>query len=288
LLDSFEANEEAVSEALTEVTTERDGLLTEVIALREQVAASAPLQEKIDTMIVGQAEWKKEQHALLVSESQQYAWRAERAESAAKEKLESAQRQFSETGLEALIEEMRKLVAQHNIPQPDIWNLSKGTNPFLLTLWGWDILKAKYFVALTQGYREPTEAFRQLLLRHLKAGLPIHGTVPDPIEHLGIKLEVMRMMASRWPGVMEQAQRQVDEIEAQERAQAMLNNNMRLAEQQTELARRGYGREPIGQPEPQADPHFWNGFIPANPEWKGSEAVRPLEDDGPSEPFEDR
>ena len=278
-------------EALAPVTEEREALLAEVSTLREETVKSGPLREQLDKMIAENADWKKEQHKLLVAENQQYAWRSERAENAAKETIEANRRLFSSSGQEALMSEIARLFAVHNIPMPDIWNLPKGTNPLLLTLWGWSSIKSQYFVALTQRYPEPSDAFRQFLIKHLTAGLPIRGAMPDPIEHLPVKLEILRLMCSRWPGVMESAQRQVDEVQAQERAQAMLNNNLRLADQQTELARRGYGRDPIRveAKNETADPGRWSGFIPANPEWNGSDIVRPLEDeDGPSIPFEDR
>ena len=278
----------AAEETLEPMTAERDALLTEVTALREQVTTLTPVQDQLNAMIAENADWKKAQHALLVGENQQRCWDAQRAENAAKEIREQNQLLFSSSRQEALMTEMARLVERHNIPMPDIWNLPKGTNPLLLTLWGWDRLKAGYFIALTQGYPEPTEAFRQLLFKHLKAGLPIHGAAPDPIEHLGVKLEVLRMMAARWPGMMESAQRQVDEIEAQERGQALLNNNLLLADQQRELAMRGYGRSEIGQPEVKQvfEPGHWDGFIPAAPERRTLE--QPLEDHyGPSEPWED-
>lgn len=277
-------------EALIPLTDEHSALLVEVSGLREEAVKSGALQEQLDKMIAEQAAWKAEQHKLLVSANQEYCWKAQRAEAAAKETMESARQEFSQKGYASLLDETKRLVEVHNIPMPDIWTLPKGYNPLLLTLWGWSVLKAQYFVALTQGYPEPTESFRQMLIKYLTAGLPIHGAMPDPIENLPIRLEVMRMMCSRWPGVMEQAQRQVDEAQARKQAQAMLNNNKLLADQQTELARRGYGRDPIRveAKNETTDPGRWSGFIPANPEWKGSDYARPLEDDGPSIPFEDR
>ena len=277
----------AADEALAPVTAERDSLLAEVTTLREQVTTLTPVQDQLNAMIAENADWRKAQHALLVGENQQRCWASQRAENNAKEIREQNNLLFSSGRQESLMTEIARLVKVHNIPQPDIWNLPKGINPLLLTLWGWDRIKAGYFVAFTEGYPEPTEAFKQMLFRHLKAGLPIHGTMPDPIEHLGVKLDVLRMMAARWPGVMEQAQRRVDEIEAQERGQAMFNTNRLLADQQRELAMRGYGRSEIGQPEVKQvfEPGHWDGFIPAAPERRTLE--QPLEDDGPSEPWED-
>lgn len=237
-------------------------------------AELADLKTNLDSKIV---EARKE----LVSSAQEHEWKAIRAENSAKELMESAQRQFSTTGLEALLEAMKRLVEFHKIPMPDIWHLPHDVNPLLLELWGWPRIKSQLFVGYTKSYPEPTAEFRQLLFKYLRARLPIHGTMPDPVEHLGVRLEVMQMMCARWPGVMESAQRQVDELEAQERGQAMLNNGRLLAEQQVELSRRGYGRSEIGVPqesETQTDPHHWNGFIPCNP------PIRPVsQDDDPNE-----
>jgi len=277
----------AAEEALSPVTAERDALLVEVSGLREQAEKSGPLQAQLDAMIAENAAWKAAQHELLVAENQRYCWDAERARNDANEKLKSAQRQFSTTGLEALLAEMRRLVEVHNIPQPDIWALPENVSPLLLELWGWPRIKAQIFVALTRGYPEPTESFRQLLIRCLAAALPIYeGRPPDPVENLSTKLEVLRMMASRWPGVWESAQRQVDQVQVQRQALAMQNNVMSLAAQQQDLARMGYGREPIAVQESASSiplsehvlgccckhcggtgrpSDLWSGEIPADP-----------------------
>jgi hypothetical protein len=76
------------------------------------------------------------------------------------------------------------------------------------------------------------------------------------------------MMCERWPGVLESAQRQVTEEQIHRQADFMRDRTYELAQQQTALAQRGYGRESLGVPqesETQTNPHFWNGFIPANP-----------------------
>ena len=261
LLDSFEVHEEAVSEALTTITTERDALLVEVTALREQAVKNGPLQEQINKMIAEQAEWKATQHQLLVAENQAYCWKAQRAEREAHDTLASAKQQFSKTGLEALLDEMKRLVEVHGIPQPDIWNLPENVNPLLLTLWGWSSIKASLFVGYTRSYPKPSEDFKNTLQRCLTARLPIYssgmvtpleqlGIEPDPtavrndgpkpIEHLSVKIEVLMMMAQRWPGVLNEVQRRVDEEQVRRQAEAVRNNNDRLDAQQRDLARMGY------------------------------------------------
>jgi hypothetical protein len=256
--------------ALSAITGERDtayGVLCLATQSALQLTATkgelADLKANLDA-------WKAEQKKLLVAEAQQHQWDAERAERAAKETREAARQEFSKKGYEALLDAMRSLVERHKLSEPDIWSLPKNINPLFLTLWpGWTPIKAQYFVAFTQGYPEPNEGFRQMLIRCLTASLPSYGGIkPDPVENLGVRLEVLYMMCERWPGVLESAQRQVTEEQIHRQADFMRDRTYELAQQQTALAQRGYGRESLGVPqesETQTNPHFWNGFIPANP-----------------------
>ena len=171
-------------EALPVVTRERDqaqGIM--VIAIQSALQGSAAKAE-LAKVLAEQNEWKAEQHQLLVVEARQCKWDADKSRRDAKELMESAQRQFSTTGLEALIDEMKRLVEVHNISMPDIWNLPKDVNPLLLELWGWPRIKSQLFVGYVKSYPEPTAEFRQLLFKYLRARLPIHGTMSNPIEHL--------------------------------------------------------------------------------------------------------
>ena len=199
-------------------------------------------------------EWKAEQTKLIVAEAQQCKWDAQRAERAGKEVMEAARQEFTKKGYDALLDAMRDLVAANNIPQIDIWNLPKNVNPLFLTLWqGWTPIKAQLFVAFTQSYPEANEGFVQAFARCLIARLPIQGNItPDPVENRDVKIEVLTLMASRWPGVLEQVQKRVDETQINRQTTFLRNHYADMAAAQSESARRGEGRSPIGEPEPES------------------------------------
>jgi hypothetical protein len=227
----------------------------------------------------------------LVEESQQNMFKAQRAENVAKDTLQSAQRQFSVNGLEVLMTAMRDLIAAHNIPLPDIWDLPKNVNPLFLTLWpGWTRIKAQIFVALTNNYKEPTEGFRQMFLRCLSSSLPVlYGVPSDPVEHRQTKVEVMTMMSEHW-NIMSDIQREFEALQIERQAAFLRNHNAAMSAQEHEDAARGMGRTPISVAEPASitgcppgEPHLagcvccacggngsvesnWSGFIPASPE----------------------
>jgi type I restriction enzyme, S subunit len=87
-------------EALPAVTTERDTLLTEVSALREQAAKVAPLETELADLRTNFDSKVADMREDLVAESQEYCWKAERAENAAKDKMAEAQRQFGITDIQ--------------------------------------------------------------------------------------------------------------------------------------------------------------------------------------------
>jgi hypothetical protein len=289
---------------LVPVVTERDQaqgvLCIAVQAALQGSAAKAELTDlrmNFDSKVAGMRQE-------LVAEAQAREWKAQRSESEARDTLQSAQRQFSNKGLEALLDAMRNLVKSNNIPEPDIWSLPPNVNPLLLTLWpDWTPIKASLFVGFMKSYPEPTEPFKQALECCLKARLPVHsrgmliplerlGIAPDPmpselssgpkpIEHLAEKIEVLTMMAQRWPGVMEEIQRRVDEEQVRRAADAMRQQTYELSAQQQELARQGYGRSEIGVQEKSATGYEGECIDPANcccPKHNGLPAhLRPYE-----------
>jgi hypothetical protein len=285
LLVSFEKvevqAETAASKLLPATIAERDTLLARVNELEPLVARVAELE----TFKATNDEWRAEQVRALTAESQQNMFKAQRSENQAKDTMESAQRQFSVNGLEVLMDAMRDLIAANNIPEPDIWNLPKNVNPLLLTLWpGWTRIKAQIFVGLTNSYKEPTEGFRQKLLRCLSAGLPVfQGVLPDPIEHREAKLAVMTLMAEHW-NIMSDIQQQFEQIQIDRQAAFLRNHYAQMSAQEHDTAQRGMGRTPIGQQEPASSVPLsehglncsckvcggpppasdWNGYIPAD------------------------
>jgi len=240
---------EAAETALKTVQTALDVANAKVVELEPSALRLPGLEAELSTLKTANDEWKAEQHKLLVAEAQQCKWDAQRAEREAKEALKTAQAEFTKKGYDALLDAMRDLVAANKIPQIDIWNLPKNVNPLFLTLWpGWSPTKAQYFVALTQGYPEPTESFRQMLIRCLTAALPIYGGIkPDPVENLAVKTEVLLMMCQqpRWNGVLEAAQRQVTEEQIHRQAEFMRMHYADLAAAQHASSLRGEGRTEI-------------------------------------------
>jgi hypothetical protein len=245
---------EVAETALIPLTGERDTLLARVNELQPLADRLPGVEAELSTLKAGNDEWKAEQHKLLVAEAQQCKWDAQRAERESKEALKTAQAEFTKKGYDALLDAMRDLVAANKISQPDIWNLPKNVNPIFLTLWqNWTLTKAQYFVALTQGYPEPNEGFRQMLIRCLTAALPIYGGIkPDPVENLAVKTEVLMMMCQqpRWNGVLESAQRQVEEEQIHRQAAFLRNHYADLAAAQHASSLRAEGRTPISVEEP--------------------------------------
>jgi hypothetical protein len=230
--------------SLKEITTERDTLAAKVVELQPLADKAGELDALKLTFDSRVADARKE----LVSESQQRQFAAERAERAAADRLQEAERKFSTSGLEVLMDAMRNLIETHYIPQPDIWSLPKNVNPFYLTLWpDWTPIKAQLFVYFTQTYTEPTEGFKQELLRLL---LPttFEGAPSAPVADISTKIEVMSMMASRWQ-VLAQIQRQVEQRQVEILGQHMLNNSLSLAAQERDHIAQGLTREAQIQPQ---------------------------------------
>jgi hypothetical protein len=243
-----------------------------VSAANAKVAELEPIAARVVELETFKADvdsWKAEQVRALTEEATKKLWAAERARNEAQNTLQSAQRQFSNKGFEVLMEAMRDLVAANNLPQPDIWNLPKNVNPLLLTLWpGWTPIKASLFVGFMKSYPEPNDFFKQALERCLKERLPAHSSgiliplerlgiesdsivtnprsEPRTIEHLTEKIEVLTMMASRWPGVLEEVQRRVEAEQVRRQADFLRAHNSQLARQASDMARMGYGRSEIG------------------------------------------
>jgi len=270
--DAREAAESALKtaqDALAAANAKVAELEPPALRLAAVEAELAVLKSEFDARITAMREE-------LVEEAKQREWKAQRSESEARDTLQSAQRQFSNKGFEALMDAMRNLVESNNIPQPDIWNLPENVNPLYLTLWGWSPIKASLFAAFTKSYPEPTEQFKQALERCLVARLPVRGsdlipleqlgiepdpTVmrtegPKPTEHLTEKIEVLMMMCERWPGVLAKVQRRVEDEQVRRQADAMRHNTAMLEAQQQDLKRLGYGKDELI--EPLIDTH-WEG-----------------------------
>jgi hypothetical protein len=233
------AAEDRLDEAknsLKEITAERDTLLPlQIIA--DKVG---PLQEQLDKVLAEQNEWKAEQTRLLTGEVTQKLFAAQATLRDANATMAEAQSRFGQAGLQLLLDEVQKLITQHNIVEPDPASLPAGISSMLLTLWNHTPAYASVALSYAQSFREPSDNFKQTLLRVMMAGLPTYEGMPqsDPIENLGVKREVLTSMATKW-NVLSEVQRQFDSIQIQRQGQFLLNNNLQLAVQEDWQKRTG-------------------------------------------------
>lgn len=240
LLDAFETEEaKAAATAATE-NAELAAANTELATLREQVAKVAPLEAELadlrtnfDSKIV---EARKE----LVSSAQEHEWKAARAENAAKETLQDAQRQFGARGQQILLDFVQTLVEQFNIPEPDPSALPNGISPLVLTLWGHSAVRAQLMIAYAKSFPEPSDNFKQTVLRFMSR--------PDSTPDFNVRREVLIAMAVKW-SVFNELQRITDAKDLQRRADFLRNSNAILQRTEMELTRKGYGRTEIGHEE---------------------------------------
>jgi hypothetical protein len=233
--------------SLAAVVAERDTLVAKIAEL-EPLASQLPgLAAELSTLTTANDEWRKEQTALLVEEAKQCKWDAERARNEAKETLKTAQAEFGARGQQILLDFIQKLVEQFSIPEPAPETLPAGISPLVLTLWGHSAVKAQIMLAYAKSFPEPSEAYRQTLVRCLKAQLPVYEGAPqsDPIEHLQDKIDVLRSLGKRWPGVLEEVGRRVEEAQIQRQADFLRTHYADLAAAQHASSLRGEGRTPI-------------------------------------------
>jgi hypothetical protein len=266
LLDSLEADEQKAEKSaaalLPAVVAERDTLAARVAELEPlvaQVAELATLKSDVDA-------WKAEQRKALVAEAERHAWDAQRAENNTKYKLDEAQEKFGQAGLQLLLDEMKKIVEQYNIPEPDPASLPRGISSLYLTLWGRTPKYARVAMAFAQ-ITEPTPRFKEQLYKVLSVGLPVLPTVvmpawddpnaevrynypkPDAVPDLAERREVLIAMATKF-GCLAEVEDRVDQRHAEILAQQHQENTASLQRQQEDLARMGYGRSEIAAPAP--------------------------------------
>jgi hypothetical protein len=251
LLVSFEGvearSETAASKLLPAVTTERDALLARVAEL-EPLAAQLPdmtaryneLKSNFDVRITAMREE-------LISESQAHQWKAERSEHAAKDILMEAQAKFGQSGLQLLLDQVKRIIEENRVPEPDPASLPLGISPMFLTIWGHTPVKAQLLIAYANSFPEPSENFKQTLFRVLRAGLPQYEGMSqsDPIPDLAVKREVLIAMAQRW-NVLDEVQRRIDDEAVQRQADFLRNHYAQMQSQSNDAALRGEGRTEIG------------------------------------------
>jgi hypothetical protein len=258
-LESDESKaEKSAAALLPAVAAERDTLLARVAELEPLVAQAAALT----TLKTGMDEWKAEQRKLLTDEAQQHRWAAERAQNNTKYKVDEAQEKFGQSGLQLLLDEMKKIVEKYEVPEPDPASLPRGISSLYLTLWGRTPKYARVAMAFAQ-ITEPTPAFKEQVYKVLAVGLPVlpnvvmpawdhpNGEVrynypkPDAVQDLAERREVLTAMAIKF-GVLQEIQDRVDRRHAQIIGQQCQDNTAFLQRQQEDLARLGYGRSELG------------------------------------------
>ena len=290
LLDSFEAQEKdaetAASKSLPAVVAERDAALAKVSEL-EPIAAKVA---ELETFKATNDEWRAEQVRVLTEEANKQRWAAERAENNAKSALKEAQLQFGARGQQILLDFVERLIEQFSIPEPAPETLPAGISPLVLTLWGNSAIRSQLMMVYSRSFPEPSEAYRQTLLQLLKTTLPLQNFAgmepPAPVEHLREKIEVLRSLGQKWPGVLADIEREFEQMQVQRQAEYLRNHNAQMSALEHDEALRGAGRTPLGQQAPVSSvpisEHLpgcpcracggsghiegnWDGFIPADP-----------------------
>jgi hypothetical protein len=243
--------EDAREVAETALKTSQDALDAANVKIAELEPSALRLpsvEAELSTLKTANDEWKAEQHKLLVAEAQQCKWDAERARNAATEKLQDAQRQFGARGQQILLDEVKRIFEENHISEPeDLAKLPAGISPLFLTLFGHSAVRAQLLIAYAKSFPEPSENFKQTLVRCLKAQLPVYEGAPpsDPIEHLQDKIDVLRSLGKKWPGVLEEVNRQVEEAQVQRQANFLREHYAQMQSQSNDAALRGEGRTSI-------------------------------------------
>lgn len=295
----------AAEESLTPVTVERDALLAEVVALREQVAKFATVEAELIDLKTNFDARILDARKELVAEAERHSWDAQRARNEMKFQLDEAREKFGQAGLQLLLDETKKIIEQYKVPEPDPASLPHGISNLYLTLWGRTPRYASVAMAFAQ-VTEPTPAFKEQLYKVLSVGLPISPTLimpsvdeqlrnenaqphyvypkRDPVPDLAERREVLTAMAIKF-NCLDEVQARVDQKHAEIIGQQRQENTASLQRQQTDLARMGYGRSEIAAPVPVSNVPLsehglacscplcggpspeskWDGFIPADP-----------------------
>jgi hypothetical protein len=240
---------EASDSALKTAQTALDAANVRIAELQPLVAQVIELT----TFKAGIDEWKAEQVRALTEEATQKLWTAQRAEHAAIEKLREADNKIANSGWKELRATLADLIARHAVPMPDFWETPATMPSAFWTLWGWSETKAKVYTAFKIGYTEPSPAWRQQLLRHLKATLPLQqfagAEPPAPIESLSEKLDCLTEMAKRW-NVWPEIAREFEQAQVERQAEYLREHYAMMQAQSNDAALRGEGRTPIVPEEP--------------------------------------
>jgi hypothetical protein len=249
-IKELEDAREATETALKTAQTTLDAANTELVPLREQVAKVAPMEAELADLKANLDARVSEARKELVEEAQQERFKAQRAEYAATEKLREAQSQFGQKGLQLLLDEVKKIVEQYSVSEPDPATLPNGISPLFLTLWGHSAIRSQLMIGYSKSFPEPNEAFKNTLLRVLRARLPLYeGTVPsDPVPEIDVKQAVLTAMARKW-NVLEEIQKRNDAEAVQRQANFLRNHHAMMHSVEQDAARRGEGRSPIGEAE---------------------------------------
>lgn len=236
--------------SLAAATAEKDALAAQVAELRAELEPIAVRVAELETFKADVDSWKAEQVRVLTAEAQQNLFKAQRSENAAKDTLATAQSQFGARGQQILLDEVKRIVEEHHIPEPeDLTKLPAGISPLYLTLWSHSPIKAQLMIGYAKSFPEPSENFTRTLLRYLKATLPLQMFAgmepPAPIENLAEKIAVMTEQAKRW-NVWTDIQQQFEAEQVRRQSEFLRYHNAQMIALQNEGALRGAGRSEIG------------------------------------------
>ena len=182
----------------------------------------------------------------LVSAAQAHEWKAARSESEAREKLQDAQRQFGSKGLQTLLDYVKSIIEQNHVVEPDPASLPAGISPLILTCWGHSAVRAQLMIGYAKSFPEANEAFKNTLLRVLRARLPLYEGTPqsDPIPDIDVKQDVLVSMARKW-NVLDEVQRLIDSEQVTRQANFLREHYAQMQSQSNDAALRGEGRTSI-------------------------------------------
>jgi hypothetical protein len=255
LLDTFEAQEERAAATTLVAKVDLDAANTRIAEL-EGIAVKVPgLEAELAELKFNFDTRLSEARVELTGEAAQKLSLAERVERQATNLLQDAERKFSQSGLESLMDAMRGIVSEYKIPAPDMWSLPTNTNPLLLTLWPdeWPIRRATLWCAFRKGWTADTPGFREAALRVFIAALPAYGqsasAYDDAVSDLPIRVECFTELCRKF-NCLDVIQRQVDQVHAARYGEHRQRQLANLASQEIENAKHGAGRISIQAEEP--------------------------------------
>jgi hypothetical protein len=262
LLNTFEAQEERAATTTTNAELDTaNAKIAELQIIADQMPGVtqelADLKASFDTRLSAA-------RVELTADAMQTLSLAAKERNAAESRLREAEQKFSQSGLGALMDAMRELVAEYKIASPDFWTLPAKINPLLLSLWPdeWTPRRAAVWCALKAGWTEDSPDFREAATRvfmSAQAQFPDEPSREVPTDIMDRKSFFEAAAKKFGNGCYEQIVERSDDYYRSRYAAHLQRHQSSMATQSAQQALRGEGRVPIGITEQPASPGGFTG-----------------------------